>query len=711
MSSDSKSPTPYSTAQSVTAAEQPDTRSAFERLHPTLQYHIVNGLRWSGLRPVQELASLAILDGNDAVVLAPTAGGKTEAAFFPLLSQALQERWTGLNILYVSPIRALLNNQFERVQVLCTALGLTAGLWHGDVTASARKKIRQNPPTVLLTTPESLEAILISRTGRRHPFFNDLRAVIVDEVHAFAGSDRGWHLQGVLGRLQQLTPHALQRIGLSATVGNRQEIVTWLAANSARPRCTVDPPRGSAAEPTVLIDYVGSLPNAAKVIARLHVDEKRLVFCDSRAQAEELTRLLRGAGVTTHVTHGSLSRTERATTEAAFAHGGAGVIVATSALELGIDIGDLDRVIQVDAPYSVASFLQRMGRTGRRAHSITNCLFLAISETTLVRAAAIVDAWSRGVVEPAQADFEPWHVAAQQMMASVLQNPGVSRDQVFDSLRPWAGLARLPDKEQSELLEHLIAKEWIFEDEGLLSMGQGGEQSLGKRHFRALMSVFSTPPLFSVMNGTREIGQVGLNTFDPDVTRPQAVLLAGRAWLVQRFDWRKNIAWVEPMEGQGRVKFDGDAVPMSEILAQAHRRVLRGEAGAKHTWSRRAQTAMESTELAHAWLQEADGDPVFTDEGDAVTIWTFAGGRKNRRFAAALCQRGALQAIPSGIRIKVKANDLSIQHVQAMWESIQNQMPPLLFDPDAPEKAGLKFEKLLPPDLAFRAMVARKYEE
>lgn len=709
MSSEPKN-SPHSSLEVTTPAEPKQTESAFERLHPTLQYHIVNGLRWSGLRPVQEMASHAILDGNDVVVLAPTAGGKTEAAFFPLLSMALQERWTGQNILYLSPIRALLNNQFERVQALCTALGLTAGLWHGDVTASARKRLRQQPPTVLLTTPESIEAMLISSAGRRSPFFRDLKAIIVDEVHAFAGSDRGWHLQGVLGRLQQLSAHPLQRIGLSATVGNRQEIVTWLAANSARPKCTIDPPRGSASEPTVVIDYVGSLPNAAKVIARLHTDEKRLVFCDSRVQAEELTCLLRAADVTTHVTHGSLSRAEREATETAFAQGGAGVIVATSALELGIDIGDLDRVIQIDAPYSVASFLQRMGRTGRRPGTTPNCLFLAISESTLARAAAIVDAWSRGIVEAAQADPEPWHVAAQQMMALVLQSPGTSRDQVLDSLHTWSSLAEMHDRDLGDLLDHLVANEWIFEDDGLLSMGQGGEQALGKRHFRALMSVFTTPPLFTIMNGTREIGQVGLDTFDPDTSRPQAVLLGGRAWLVQQFDWRKNIAWVEPMEGQGRVKFDGDAVPMSEILAQAHRRVFRGESGAKHTWSRRAQAAMESVELAHAWLREADADPVFTDEGDAVTIWTFAGGRKNRRYAAALCQRGALQAIPSGVRIKVRAEGISVQRAMAMWESIHQEMPPLVFDPEALVKTGLKFEKLLPPDLAFRAMVARKYE-
>ncbi len=686
--------------------------TGFAALHPSVQYLIVNQLRWPGLRPVQELSVAPILRGDNAVVLAPTAGGKTEAAFFPALSRLLQENWAGLSILYVSPIRALLNNQGERLQNLCQALGLTAQIWHGDVTASAKKRMRQAPPNVMLTTPESLEAILVSPSRSASRMFGGLRIVVIDEVHAFAGADRGWHLLGVLNRLQQRCGHDIQRVGLSATVGNRSGIVDWLSAGSVRGRTTIDPPRPPGPEPDVVVDFVGSLENAATVIARLHAGEKRLVFCDSRAQAEQLTRLLRAAGVNAHVTHGSLGKEERTHTERQFSEGGEGVIVATSALELGIDIGDLDRVIQIDAPFSVASFLQRMGRTGRRPGTRANCLFLCLGDTALLRACAIVDAWTRGEVEPAEAPAEPWHVAAQQLMARVLEMPGAGRTEVLASLAPWAAVALLDEAGRAALLDSLVANDWIFEEEGRLSMGGQGEQSLGKRHFMKLMSVFTTPPLFKVMHGPREVGQVGHDTFDVDDRRPQAVLLGGKTWLVTRFDWKRAIAHVEPMEGSARVKYVGEAAPMGPLLAAAHRRVLVGEATATAAWSRRASARMETQLAQFDWLALADEPAPMWDRLDAVDIYTFAGDRRNRRMAVALVALGAISAVPTALRIAVKVSGASaLRDVRRLWQTATSDPPPLAFDADAAVKTGLKFEKLLPPELAFRAMLWRVYGE
>jgi ATP-dependent Lhr-like helicase len=285
--------------------------TGFAALHPSVQYLIVNQLRWPGLRPVQELSVAPILRGDNAVVLAPTAGGKTEAAFFPALSRLLQENWAGLSILYVSPIRALLNNQGERLQNLCQALGLTAQIWHGDVTASAKKRMRQAPPNVMLTTPESLEAILVSPSRSASRMFGGLRIVVIDEVHAFAGADRGWHLLGVLNRLQQRCGHDIQRVGLSATVGNRSGIVDWLSAGSVRGRTTIDPPRPPGPEPDVVVDFVGSLENAATVIARLHAGEKRLVCC-GRPGSTPMSPMARSARRSARIPNGSSPKGARA---------------------------------------------------------------------------------------------------------------------------------------------------------------------------------------------------------------------------------------------------------------------------------------------------------------------------------------------------------------------------------------------------------------
>ena len=211
--------------------------SSFEQLHPALRYHIVNTLGWGDLRPTQRDAIAPIHAGEDVLLLAPTAGGKTEAAFLPLLSRAASQGWTGLSVLYLCPLKALLNNLEPRLSRYAGFVGRTVGLWHGDVGEPARKRMLRDAPDVLLTTPESVEAILVSARVDHQSLLSGLRAVVVDELHAFAGDDRGWHLLAILARLERLAGRRLQRIGLSATVGNPDELLAWLTRNRGGQGC------------------------------------------------------------------------------------------------------------------------------------------------------------------------------------------------------------------------------------------------------------------------------------------------------------------------------------------------------------------------------------------------------------------------------------------------------------------------------------------
>src|SRR5690606_8167844 len=289
-------------------------------------------------------------------------------------------------------------------------VGRRVSCWHGDTPESVRRRIRAEPPDILLTTPESIEVLLVSRRSDPGAFFADVQAVVVDELHAFAGDDRGWHLLAVLERVQRFAGRELQRVGLSATIGNPAELLDWLATAGERSRRVIQPSAEPGPSPEIGLDYVGSLDNAALVISRLHRGEKRLVFVDSRAGVEQLAASLRTHGVDTFVSHSSLSIDERRRAEEAFAEGRDCVIVATSTLELGIDVGDLDRVIQIDAPTTVSSFLQRLGRTGRRAGASRNCLFLTTSPETLLQAAGLLTLWADGFVEPVAPTPEPFHV-------------------------------------------------------------------------------------------------------------------------------------------------------------------------------------------------------------------------------------------------------------------------------------------------------------
>ncbi len=277
------------------------------------------------------------------------------------------DSWPPVSVIYLSPIRALLNNQEERLRAYASLVGRRVFVWHGDTAQGARRRFLADPADVLLTTPESLEAMLMSSRVPARRLFAALKAVVDDEVHAFAADDRGAHLAALLQRVSRYCGRDVQRLGLSATVGNPEEILRWLAGTSERGGTVVDPARGERREAELVLDYVGHLENAARLVAQLHSGKKRLVFVDSRRRVERLTQLLRESGVETYLTHGSLAASERRLAERAFHEGRDCVIVATSALELGIDVGDLDHVLQIDAPATVASFLQRLGRTGRRA--------------------------------------------------------------------------------------------------------------------------------------------------------------------------------------------------------------------------------------------------------------------------------------------------------------------------------------------------------
>jgi ATP-dependent helicase Lhr and Lhr-like helicase len=440
--------------------------SPFERLHPALRYHIVNTLGWSDLRAAQREAIAPIHAGEDLLVIAPTAGGKTEAAFLPLLSRAANQSWSGLSVLYLCPLKALLNNLEPRLSHYAGFVGRTVGLWHGDVGEPARKRMLRDAPDVLLTTPESVEAILVSARIDHQSLLSGLRAVVVDELHSFAGDDRGWHLLAILARLERLAGRRFQRIGLSATVGNPDELLAWLTRN--RGGSVV----GSGAGPSdgdVLADHVGSVENAVTVLSRVHRGERRLIFSDSRARVEELASGLRRAGVRTFVSHGSLSPDERRQAEAAFVAEPDCAIVATSTLELGIDVGDLDHVIQVGAPPSVASFLQRMGRTGRRSGSSRNFLFLATSESELLLALGIARLWREGYVEHVEPPPKPAHIYAQQVMALALQESGIA----ISDLHSWLGATfeALSTNERAEIIDHMAATGMLHSDRGVLGLG------------------------------------------------------------------------------------------------------------------------------------------------------------------------------------------------------------------------------------------------
>ncbi|MER6108970.1 DEAD/DEAH box helicase [Streptomyces hirsutus] len=678
-------------------------------LHPGLVHHIVNTLGWPGLRPLQEESITHLVSGTDAVLIAPTAGGKTEAACFPLFSRMAREKWDSTSVLYVCPLKALLNNLLPRLETYTSWLGRSAALWHGDVNHSRRKRILRERPDVLLTTPESLEAMLVSANVDHRAFFSGLRAIVVDEVHAFAGDDRGWHLLAVLERLERVAGRPVQRIGLSATVGNPEELLTWLQGSGAGQRpARIVAPHLKESKPKmpppgdIQLDFVGSLANAATVIAALHRGEKRLVFCESRKQVEELGSTLRAKGVTTFLSHASLSADERRRAEEAFAEARDCVIVSTSTLELGIDVGDLDRVVQIDAPSTVASFLQRLGRTGRRPGSSRNCLFLTTDDAGLLSAAALLLLWSRDWVEPVIAPPEPRHIVAQQVLALCLQEHQVG-DRLWHEW--WGGLGPFGPSAKP-ILRHLVEEGYLDRDGEMLFIGPEAEKRFGYRHFMNLTAVFTAAPEFTVLSGRTEIGTTDPVLLTDEVVGPRRLLLAGRSWQVTYIDWSRRRCFVEPVETGGRARWGGVGLARtaSYELTRAARDVLLG-ATPPVRLTRRAEHVLARVRDESAELVYRDGTVIMRGGHDTnVRWWTWAGYRANATLAASLSTIADPLQRPTDTYVRLREDITPQDWKRATADAVDHLCLPEV-DPRA--LAGLKFSTALPPRLAGATLAAR----
>lgn len=729
------------------------TRSifGFDSLHPTLQHHIVSTLGWPGLRPLQDEAAAPLADGKDALLLAPTAGGKTEAASFPVLTRMAENDWRGVSVLYICPLKALLNNLVPRLEQYAGWVGRTVGVWHGDVSTSARRRMQTTQrPDILLTTPESLESMMISTGVNDREFLGDVQTVIIDEVHAFAGDDRGWHLSAVLARLEHALGHTVQRIGMSATVGNPDDLLTWLQGGrrsaASRTGSVIAPgvvlpgqsssPGAAADAPDITVDRLEDYDQVATLLSKLYVGEKRLVFVDARRNVEVLGGLLDERGVKVYLSHSSLSASERARSEAAFADETDCVIVATSTLELGIDIGNLDRVIQVGAPRTVSSFLQRLGRTGRRTGTSRNCLFISVpntgrpdAEEPLLQTMGLLSAWSAGFVEPVLPPPLPLHIAAQQFLAAALSRGAFNR---HDWREIWSGTSLMDndvlESDAGEVLNHLVAEGMLETDGDILFVGEAAEKAFGRRHFMDLLSAFTSPPLFTVLDGRTEIGMVEdrliASMMEDDSTgskrRELVLALAGRNWKIISIDYKRRIVYTEPSDKHGMARWGSSGPSFGYEVAQGMRRVILGENPAGVTLTGRAKNALEDIRSWWSPTVSATSEGVYMPSGRAnsgqAEWWSWCGTGRNQQVLAAMGRSDDQpQLAPMDqaarydrLRVFPETSSSDIRERIDWYDALPATERPL---PYVSPKAvyGLKFNAALPDEVA-RMILARRME-
>lgn len=504
---------------------------------------------WPALWPLQNEAIDAILGSDGNVLIAgDTASGKTEAALLPILSLPMAP--VGFSALYVSPLRALLNDQWERTKALGAYAGVSAHLWHSDVPRTRKARTQTDPSGCLLTTPESLEALCIHRAQYLRSFFGTLRFVIVDELHAFLGTERGAQLHSLLARIGRYCATPPRRIGLSATVGDRQAAASFLGLP-----CAVCAGAGPKKGLRLHLRYAPE-GDVTEDLLQITRGRKALIFCNSRARVEHTTYTLNrlaGADAAYLPHHGSLHVRERAHAEGALRATGAGSIVCTSTLELGIDVGAVDLVVQVDCTHSVAGLRQRLGRSGRGPGQDRIGQIYATSEAGLLQTVAVIQLLRQGWVEPPDEPGPRYDVHWHQALSTAVER----------GLLPFEADALPP-----ELLEHMLAKDHLTRSGDLLISGLEGQRLAHRRDF---YSVFRAEETYEVSYGARVLGRIPpLPIYQPGT----ALIFAGKLWSVDEVDHDRRRMHVTPGAVGHPPVFTSQPVPVHERVREEMAAVL-----------------------------------------------------------------------------------------------------------------------------------------
>ena len=569
---------------------------------------------WESLRAVQLAAAKTIFETDHHLLLtSTTASGKTEAAFFPILSELWERPAHSVGVLYIAPLKSLINDQFYRMEDLLTESGIPVTHWHGDVSASHKKKLLDHPSGILQITPESLESMLINRSNDIVRLFGDLRFVVIDEVHTLTGVDRGNQIQCQLSRISRLIGRQVRRVGLSATVGDPEKAAAWLAGDSNIP---VDvpqiPPEGirwrlglehfffqndnpdqTEREKATKPQKGAELDAGYEYMYDCVKDKKALVFSNSREETEYLTATFRqiaarrGEPDVFLIHHGNLSAALREDAELRMKNDERPVVTcATVTMELGIDIGRLERVLQNDAPNSVSSFLQRLGRSGRRGQPpemmmvfreedpLPNTPLPQLFPWGLLRAIAIIQLYlEERFIEPPRAKKMPVSLLFHQTLSILAAAGELTAKALAERVLALPPFRQISKEDYRTLLISMLNHDFLemTEEKGLI-VGLAGERLLRSFQFYA---VFKDSEDFTVRAGDPEKGsaeEIGTITTPPPVGDRFA--LAGRVWEVEELDIPRKLIYVHPVAGKMEVSWPGDSGAIHTKILERMRRVL-----------------------------------------------------------------------------------------------------------------------------------------
>lgn len=581
--------------------------NVFDRYAPFIQDYIYRS-GWKSLRAVQNAAGEAIFNTDDNVLLtASTASGKTEAAFFPILTLLDENPSSTVGVLYIAPLKALINDQFGRLNELCMDEGIAVTRWHGDASQTQKRRLLKKPSGILQITPESLESLLINKHMEIPSLFGDLRFIVIDEIHSLLRGDRGLQTFCLIERLCRIAGCDPRRIGLSATIGNPEDAGRFLSAGSHRKTIIPKFEGGKEVWRLSMEHFYNSAPQADEgktlsqktppmeevsdpapknadpgigYIFEHTMGRKCLIFTNSREECESVCQSLRQYCEANHepdrflIHHGNLSASYRESAEEEMKDDDSQMSVcATATLELGIDIGKLERAFQIDAPFTVSGFLQRMGRTGRRGqpsemwfvmredHMEARALLPASIPWYLIQGIALVQLYiEERFVEPPRMDRLPYSLLYHQTMSTLASQGEMTPAELASRVLTLSCFSKITQDDYRLLLRHLIEIDHINRTEnGGLIVGLAGERVVNNYKFYA---VFQENVEYTVRSGSEQLG-----TIVKPAPVGDKIAIAGRVWVVEEVDHKRREVYCTLVKGNIPAYF-------GDVAGDIHTRIL-----------------------------------------------------------------------------------------------------------------------------------------
>jgi ATP-dependent Lhr-like helicase len=635
------------------------TVDGFSRLAPSIQRALWQ-MGWSNLRPIQASAIEVLLDSErDLVISARTASGKTEAAFLPILSLISQAPAASVRAIYVGPLKALINDQFRRLEVLCQHTEISVHRWHGDVAGDLKRRLIDQPSGVLLITPESLESLFVNHTGSLKRLFHSLSFVVIDELHALHGTERGTHLRSLLHRLEPIALAHFRLVALSATLGDPSASREWLRYREPERVVVIDDHNATKTVRFGIFGYrrpIGHVTEAEdseaedaapppQVTEQLYAtfrDSKNLIFANSRADVEwygdQLNVHAKEAGRPGQflVHHGSLNRTIREQTEELMQGRVPYTTVCSSSLELGIDIGNVAAVGQIGCPWGVSSLVQRLGRSGR-GEDEPQCMRVYIVEdesspdmhlcdrlySELLQVVALAELMRQRWVEPPAENSFDYSTLVQQILSVLTETGGAPAEQLFDRL-VRRGAFRSVDQSIFTKILRSIAKHDLIEQtsRGDLILGLEGERVVNHYDF---YSAFATPAEYDVIYAGTSLGSLPLRYLP---TVGEQLIFSARRWQVTEIDHRRGRIWLVPAQGRKKPKFQGSAGEIHARVRETMREALLGEWAAPYLNSEGTQMLADARRSAReAGLHQSN---LVQSSADATLWFTWTSTQAHR---------------------------------------------------------------------------------